>query len=572
MLGRDPDVEGLIAKSPSLAPETRDRLRKLVRTFGATEPAALPFTELGPYTVLSRVGEGGMGMVYLAEHRFLERRVALKVIRPELAFSTVTRQRFHREALRIAKLRHQNIVSLYDAGEHEGVTYLAMEWVEGRGLDEVLRDARASGTRLDVTAAVRHARDIALALQCAHAAGIIHRDVKPANVRITPDGRALLLDFGLSLAEHSTSLSGLGQFVGTPQYASPEQIETGSAEIDPRTDVYSLGITLYECLTGEVPFTSPSLKQLFQEILSRDPVGPRQLDARVDEALERIVMRACAKRREDRFGSAAEMAEALEQWSRNSAAPAPEVRRKSAWIVWCAAAVVLVAAMAFGWRTLRRTNDGRAEASLSAQPVVRSAPRRSTALLGAPGTTFAERMNDWGPLFGRGTFGVDLDGPGIVGVCVDGITLEAHTLPQGTACIRGRLEPFASGPGARTSAAGVALELSNGRVVALLFVAGESDAYEPRLVELTRDGDSSWVRGAQIGSGKMTSSGGNVMNFAVSWNTTDTQFDWSDPRTPQRVDSLLVPRALRGTSSPARFFLVVEQGSARFEELVLEES
>src|SRR5690349_6813778 len=144
MLGQDTDVEGLIAGAPELPSATREKLRKLAGTFGAVRlqaaagdarGGALPFAELGPYKLLAPMGEGGMGMVYLAEQRFLGRRVALKVIRPELARSSAARQRFQREAMRIASLRHENIVSVYDAGEHEGVAFLAMEVVEGPGLD-----------------------------------------------------------------------------------------------------------------------------------------------------------------------------------------------------------------------------------------------------------------------------------------------------------------------------------------------------------------------------------------------------------------------------------------------------
>jgi tRNA A-37 threonylcarbamoyl transferase component Bud32 len=580
MLGQDPDVEALIADAPDMAAETRDRLRKLAGTFGPLRIDATAglsrdeepqLTELGPYKVLSRMGEGGMGMVYLAEHRFLERRVALKVIRPELAFSKVTRQRFQREATRIAKLRHENIVSVYDAGEHEGVAYLAMEVVEGPGLDELLESARKSGTLMDVTEAVRHARDIARALQCAHAAGIVHRDVKPSNVRITPDGRALLLDFGLSLAEEPASMSSLGQFRGTPQYASPEQVELSSADIDARTDVYSLGLTLYECLTGQVPFEGGTLIQLFHQILARDLPEPRRRNARVDPVLNDIVMRAIAKRREDRFDGAGEMAEALDAWLQDAKAPASTASRAPGGIRKPLIAAVVLGLLVAAWFVFHGGGGGLAAARPGALSDARSIPRSTTALLGDADRAFDQRLDHWSPAVGSGTFGADEDGPGAIGVCVDGISSVSHALPGGSGCVRGRFEPIASAPGARTQGAGAGIEFSNGRAVALLLVA-TADGYDLRVCELRREGTTRWTRGPDLESRTVSSTAGRPLDFRLSWNDTDARFDWSDAGTWTDSASFPVPSELRGGARPSGFLLVVEKGSARFEGLVLEES
>lgn len=555
MLGQDPDVEALIAQTPDMAPATRDKLRKVAGTFGPAGPdtaagtpraSELPFSELGPYKLLSRMGEGGMGMVYLAEHRFLARRVALKVIRPELALSPVTRQRFQREAMRIAKLRHDNVVSVYDAGEHEGVAFLAMEVVEGPGLDELLQAARRAGERMDVTSAVRHARDIALALECAHSAGIIHRDVKPSNVRITPDGRALLLDFGLSLGQDAASLSSLGQIRGTPQYASPEQIELGSTDVDARTDVYSLGITLYECLTGRLPFESASMVQLFHQILASDPPEPRRLNERVDQALNDIVMRAIAKRREDRFGTAGELARALEEWL-SVAAPAARRGRPALGKVLASTAVIVLGVAA--WLVFRDGTSGRA------------APMRTTLLFGDSSRAFDQRLSQWAPVVGGGTFGSDQDGPGVLGVSVEGLSAEPYALPGGNGSVRGRIESIAPAPGVRTRGAGAGIEFSDGRMVALLLTAAP-DGYELRVCELLQEGESRLLRGAELGSGKLTMRDGQSLEFRVTWTGSDVRFDWSESGT------LLVP----GSAHPSRFLLVVEQGSARFDEFTLEES
>jgi tRNA A-37 threonylcarbamoyl transferase component Bud32 len=552
LLGRDPDVEGLIAGTPELAPDAQARMRKIAGTFGHGGVEAEPdLEELGPYKVLSRMGEGGMGRVYLAEHRFLERRVALKIIRPELALSSATRRRFQSEAKRIAKLRHENIVSVYDAGEHEGVAFLAMEVVEGPALDDVLRTGRYAGETMDVSLAVRHARDVARALACAHAAGIVHRDVKPSNVRITPDGRALLLDFGLSLAEEAVPVSSAGQFRGTPQYASPEQIDARSAEIDARTDVYSLGVTLYECLTGEVPFEGATLVQLFHRILTVDPPQARELNPRVDPVLNGIVERAMAKRPEDRFASAEDMARALDDWLVVGEPSAPAARRAPSRIARPLVAAALIAAvLAAAWFLLRGSAG-----------VEGSHPRATRELFGGAERAFDQRLADWAPLAGGGTFGADQDTPGVVGICVGGLGGESYALPEGNGSVRGRFEPIAPGPGSRTRAAGAGVEFVDGRAVVLVLVsAAEGD----RLCtcELVRHGDSSWARGPELESRDVISRESRPHLFRMTWSDAGAQIDCDGA-------AFTIPR---GTARPSRFLLVVEDGSALFEDVVLEQS
>jgi tRNA A-37 threonylcarbamoyl transferase component Bud32 len=579
MLGQDPDVEGLIAITPDMAAPTREKLRKLARAFapakiradgaagGMPRDRALPFTELGPYRVLSRMGEGGMGHVYLAEQKFLARRVALKVIRPELALSTVTRERFQREAMRIAKLRHENIVSVYDAGEHDGVAFLAMEVIEGPGLDELLQTARRGGQCMNVSTAVRHARDVARALQCAHAAGIIHRDVKPSNVRIALDGRALLLDFGLSLADAAPSLTSVGNFRGTPQYASPEQIETGSVEIDARTDVYSLGITLYECLTGEVPFASATMVQLFHQILASDPRAPREINGQVDDALSAIVMRAIAKRREDRFSDAGEMERALDDWLRTaeraSAAP-PDRRSFRRALVAVAGAMTLCAA---AWFVLRSGANAPAAAGATTSPIVASTPRRTTALFGNADRAFDQRLIDWGGPIGGGTFGSDEDGHGVIGVSVDAISAAPYALPSGRGSVRGRVTPIALKPGEPTLGSGAAVEFANGRVVALMLVAA-ADGHALHVCELMRDRDDRLVRGPVLESFGITRRDDVPLALRLEWTDTDVRFDCRNSDASASAGSFSIP----SSSHPSRLWILVEKGSARFEEWVLEET
>ena len=186
------------------------------------EPNALPFERLGGYRVLRRLGEGGMGTVYLGEQEELGRLAALKVLRPELQGSATIAARFEREAQVVARLRHPNIVTAYGIGEERGTRFLAMEYLDGEGLDEVIARSLSERSPLPIETCVRWAAQIAGALQAAHEVGIVHRDVKPSNVRITPQGAAMLLDFGIAAEEGTAQLTRTGRMLGTTGYAAPE--------------------------------------------------------------------------------------------------------------------------------------------------------------------------------------------------------------------------------------------------------------------------------------------------------------------------------------------------------------
>src|SRR3954454_8486564 len=208
-------------------------------------------TVVAGYRIEDRIGRGGMGVVYRAEHQTLRRRAALKIIAPDLASSDDFRERFLREARIAAGLSHPNIVTVYDAGEVDGLLYIAMQYVPGQDLSQVLRDERRLGPFrvLDI------GRQVGAALDAAHAHGLIHRDVKPANVLI--DGRlAFLTDFGLTKERAAASLTRVGEVVGTTQYLAPEQVD--GRDVDGRADVYALGCVIFHCLAGEVPFERDS--------------------------------------------------------------------------------------------------------------------------------------------------------------------------------------------------------------------------------------------------------------------------------------------------------------------------
>ena len=260
------------------------------------------------YTVERELGRGGMGTVFLAEDRKHRRRVAIKVLRPEVS-TPVGAERFLREIEIAASMSHPHILPLHDSGQANGLLYYVMPHVEG----ESLRDRLTREGRLPVDEAVRIARQVASALAYAHARGIVHRDIKPENILLST-GMALVSDFGIAraitAAADSPQLSTAGIVIGTPAYMSPEQA-SGVHELDGRSDVYSLGCVLYEMLAGEPPFAGPSV----HTILARHVLDPvpdlRSVRATIPESLERVVLKALAKVPADRFGDATQFSEAL---------------------------------------------------------------------------------------------------------------------------------------------------------------------------------------------------------------------------------------------------------------------
>src|SRR6185503_8367835 len=254
------------------------------------------------YRIEEKIGRGGMGVVYRAEHLNLRRRAAIKIIAPDLAEASGFRERFNREARIAAALQHPNIVTVYDAGEEEGLLYLAMQYIEGSDLSAVLR---AEG-RLRPYRAIDVCRQVASALDAAHAQGLIHRDVKPANVLI--EGRvAYLTDFGLTKRLEGTHapLTRAGDVVGTIHYVAPEQIEGGT--VSARTDVYSLGCLLYHCLTGQVPFARDTDVGVIYAHLSEDPPRPSRVRADLPEGLDAVIAKGLEKVPERRFASCGDL-------------------------------------------------------------------------------------------------------------------------------------------------------------------------------------------------------------------------------------------------------------------------
>jgi tetratricopeptide (TPR) repeat protein len=305
---------------------------------------------LGDFQIVRELGRGGIGIVFEARQLSLQRRVALKVL-AGLAPTPRGLQRFHREAEAAARLHHTNIVPIYATGAQDGTPFYVMELIDGESLDRALRRQRhahqpagpappppdSAATTPHVSDAASCAvtgdgsgpfssgsgyydtvtkmiADVADALEHAHQNGVIHRDVKPSNLMLGADGRLSLNDFGLARILEQPGMTLTGEFVGTPAYMSPEQITAGRAPLDHRTDIYSLGATLYELLTLERPFAGEHRDQLIAQIMHKEPRAPRRVNPRVPVDLETICLKALEKDPDRRYQTAAALADDLRRF------------------------------------------------------------------------------------------------------------------------------------------------------------------------------------------------------------------------------------------------------------------
>ena len=360
--GKVPDVEAVVAAYPDKADEIRLRFADLEKlaalwqqisvTGQGAGPAAYlqPGAQLGEFEVLRELGRGGMGIVYLARQKGLGRNVALKVISNAGSLSGTTRQRFLREAEALAALAHPNIVPVFSAGETGGALYIAMEFVEGPSLadiiaavrqcshqkpadvwkyvvegkcdlartgDDAVTERRVPPLHLDreyIQVCCRTIAVVARALHAAHEKGIVHRDVKPSNIIIDRSGRAHLLDFGLASIEAQPHVTVTGEFFGTPNYVSPEQARGQRERIDARADVYSLGATLYECMTLTTPFAGKSTPEVLSQVLGGEPRPASKVNPAIPRDLNTILMKTLEGNRDARYASAAKFADDLERF------------------------------------------------------------------------------------------------------------------------------------------------------------------------------------------------------------------------------------------------------------------
>ena len=287
--------------------ELRDLLEPMIGADGEPEP--LPAdgeTTLGDFRLLCEIGRGGMGVVHEAWQISLRRRVAVKVLPASLVASPRAIVRFRREAEIMGYLDHPGLVKVYSVGQEGDALYYAMELIDGAPLSE-----RAAGSvvRPEQRVAARLVRQVAEALEHVHRLGVVHRDVKPANILVRPDGTPVLTDFGLARHDALPSMTRAGDFAGTPYYAAPEQ--AAGQLVDARSDVFALGATLYELLTGRRAFAADTTQGVLDLIRKRDPVDPRRLSSSLSRDLSAIVMKALAKEPHARYQSAGEMADDL---------------------------------------------------------------------------------------------------------------------------------------------------------------------------------------------------------------------------------------------------------------------
>jgi eukaryotic-like serine/threonine-protein kinase len=362
--GERPAIEEYVQRRPDLAREIREVFPTLLlledlgpKASGKEAPAApgdLPegLRQVGGYRVLREVGRGGMGIVYEAVQEGLGRRVALKVLPHHSLLGSNQLERFQQEARAAARLSHPNIVPVFDVGQDRGLPYYVMQLVPGRGLDLVIEEERrgrdegrgriplpgsdastshgdrgtgtSGGGRAYHRSAARVARDAALALDHAHREGVLHRDVKPSNLLVDATGHVWLTDFGLAKTEEGEGLTHSGDFVGTVRYMAPERFQGWS---DPRSDVYSLGLTLYELLALRAAFVETDRARLLREVAEGDPPALRRVDRAIHRDLETVVLKAIAKEPSQRYATARAMADDLDRYLRGEPV---EARRSSA--------------------------------------------------------------------------------------------------------------------------------------------------------------------------------------------------------------------------------------------------
>src|SRR6266536_2597716 len=258
----------------------------------------------GRYEIDTVLGRGGMAEVYLGTDRVLGRKVAVKVLEPQYARDASFVARFRREAQSAASLNHPNVVNVFDTGSDDGTHFIVMEYVQGKTLSQVIKDAPLLPER-----AVEIAQSVAEALAFAHQNGIVHRAVKPGNIMLTPSGDVKVMDFGIARATTSDSLTQTATVLGTATYFSPEQAQ--GEPVDARSDVYSLGCVLYEMLTAQPPFSADTAVAVAYKHVREDPVPPSSLNRDVPAGLDAIVMKCLAKNPDNRFQSAEELRQDL---------------------------------------------------------------------------------------------------------------------------------------------------------------------------------------------------------------------------------------------------------------------
>ncbi len=309
--GRAPDRAALLNAHPELAAQLEQCLGGIEFIHRAARPSTQAPAQLGDFRILREIGRGGMGVVYEAEQLSLKRRVALKVLRFGAVADPEVMQRFQREAETVARLHHTNIVPIFAIGCDQGVHYYAMQYIEGRSLAAVLAASEAGVQAIAPADLAGWGLQAAEALAHAHQRGVVHRDVKPSNLLLDAEGTLWLTDFGLAKRVDEVTLTQIGVLLGTPRYMSPEQASGLQQPVDERTDIYSLGATLYELATGRPVFDADTPQGVLEQILHAEPVAPRRLERALPRDLETIILKCLAKEPARRYPAARALAEDL---------------------------------------------------------------------------------------------------------------------------------------------------------------------------------------------------------------------------------------------------------------------
>ena len=368
ILGRPvsaPEIEALGDRSLHDSPEDAIQETEVLNHGASPSPAE----RVGPYTIIRELGRGGQAVVYLAEDTRLGRKVALKVLTGVGPLPDDVLRRFRREAEVTSRLDHRGICPLYDAGQEGGIPYIAMRYVEGETLARKIAKARegpgagestvrtaatqrlghdpespheafeaenGDSTQVEIDSVLRLVESAARALHAAHEAGVVHRDVKPGNIMIGSDGEPVVLDFGLARADDEAfaTLTRTGDLFGTPAYMSPEQIAAHRIVLDRRTDIWSLGVSLYECLSFRRPFEAATREGLYQQILNKEPLEVRHLNPRISRDLTTVVQTAIEKDRDRRYQTALDFAEDLRRVREHEPVAARPVSRWTKLVRW----------------------------------------------------------------------------------------------------------------------------------------------------------------------------------------------------------------------------------------------
>ena len=384
----------------------------------------LTLDHVGRYKITGEVGKGAMGVVYRATDPTIGRTVALKTMRVDVHGLEAEEmlQRFRNEAKAAGVMKHTNIVTIYDAGEQDGLFYIAMECIEGVTLHRLLTDKRV----LPPEQVVEYSRQVCSGLDYAHSHGVVHRDVKPANLMIESDGTLKIMDFGIAKAG-GTGMTTAGQVLGTPNYMSPEQVK-GRA-LDGRSDLFSFGVILYEMVTGEKPFTGQNVTTIVYKIVHENPIPPRELDVTIHPGLSWIITKSLSKSPDERFQSGAELVAALTDYKSYGPSGQPTTEAAT--------------------RSTAAADTGQAAAMKPGLP---------------PGVKAAKKkgLSDWGLYGGVALATLLLAVAGLsyiryrANALAEPAAQQQTTVPQQTASPPSSTEPPASQPGTQTATSGAA--------------------------------------------------------------------------------------------------------------------